>query len=484
MKKIIHVICLISLLFYSIVTPSQAYAQALPASQFAAAVGKTLMTKMKTRGFAANDPKFAATVQAASITLTDVAVTAASVGGSAVIGAVGAPVWLTLLASAAIGYGVKMCLDYFMPNLPPPKSTGSTNPEVQVSSSSVVPTFSYTQTVQVPNTDTTTRSPEYLDTTWYGGADFTRGIDGFFNYINSAPQYEVGYIAKNIVEGEILYGYDEASKSIGVSKYVTWIQQYCQGGIDIKPACTGSMRRIDERFSYASPGYCPSGYTWNMGAKACVPPVFVEKVETKTGTVQDAANNLVPVDQNVKGSPINPEIIAKIADAAWQRAAAQPGYNGVPYQYSDPVTQYDVSNAYNPQNNPMADPYPTVQEGLKPVSAPGTTIVINLNPSSNPTTPPASGIDLGPNPAIPQPILEATPTAQEILNPILNLFPSFKSFVVPQHVSECPMPSVNIFERHLILDGHCLLLEQVKPILYAVMAFVWVALGLFIILAA
>ncbi|RJX30300.1 MAG: hypothetical protein C4516_10675 [Oxalobacter sp.] len=490
MKKIIHFFCLLSLLFYLTVAPVLSHAQALPASQFAMAVGKTLVTKMKLRGFAVNDPKFAATLSAASITLTDVAATAASVGGSAVIGAVGAPVWLTLLASAAIGYGVKLGLDYYTPDLPAPQVTGEQNIEVlppssSGSSNSVIPTVTYKETVQVPNPNTSTRPPEFQEEIWYGDSPNVAGIYEYFEWYNSIPQYESIYIAKNIVVSDgIIYTYNQYTNQINARKLVTFDQQSCQGGIDVKPACTGQSVRQEMMFSYRYPGYCPGGYSWNNNAKACTPPLVITKVQTKTGTVQDVANNIIPLDQNLKGSPINPEIIAKIANDAWQRAAAQPGYDGVPYDVSNPITQSDVGDAYNPQNNPNGDPYPTVQDGLNPVSAPGQPIVININPNTSPYSPPSSGVDLGPNPGIPEPVLETTPTPQQILDPILNLFPSFRSFVVPQHASECPKPSVDIFEKHLVLDTHCTILDQSKPTLYAVMAFVWIVIGIFIILAA
>lgn len=489
MKKAIHVFCLISVLFYTTVLPSRAYAQALPAGQFAIAVGKTIMTKMKFKGFAANDPKYGATIRAASMTLTDVAVTAASTGGSIVLGAVGAPVWLALLGSVAIGYGVKIGLDYFMPNLPVPAPDVSKNIELQPPTNSVFPSVSYEKKTSVPNPDKTIQPIIFPDEAWYGGDDRTVGVDGFFNYINSAPQYEINYTATSIVDSGPI-DYFTNGNLITAYKNVSWTQQYCQGGIDIKPACTGEKYTQVTRFGRHA-GYCPPGYSFS--GEGCSPPSFIEQTQTKTGTVQDIANNIVPLGDDVKYGPINPEIIAKVANEAWQRAAAQEGYSGVPYDMADPITQSDVATAYSPENNPTGDLYPTVQDGLNPISTPGTTIVINVDPynqsstnPSYPSYPPASSgnIDLGPNPSIPEPVLETTPTAEEILAPLLSLFPSFKTFVVPSHGADCPRPSIDLFEKHLVLDGHCALLEQVRPTLYAVMAFVWIAIGLFIILAA
>jgi len=78
----------------------------------------------------------------------------------------------------------------------------------------------------------------------------------------------------------------------------------------------------------------------------------------------------------------------------------------------------------------------------------------------------------------------ANVTAQQILSPLLNLFPSLKNFVVPNHNATCPKWSVHLFDRDVPLQDHCPMLEQVLPTAYATMAAVWILIALFIVLAA
>jgi len=93
-------------------------------------------------------------------------------------------------------------------------------------------------------------------------------------------------------------------------------------------------------------------------------------------------------------------------------------------------------------------------------------------------------VNLGTDPGIGAPTLETTPTAQAILNPVFNLLPSFRNFVVPAHSGACPKPSMTIFNKYMVMDAHCTVLENIRPTLYAVMFFVWLLLGALIVLAA
>ena len=124
--------------------------------------------------------------------------------------------------------------------------------------------------------------------------------------------------------------------------------------------------------------------------------------------------------------------MADTINKAWQKAAMDPTYQGVPYSYSDPVTAADVSawQASNPAS------YPTVQDllsqavnpatGSVPVTAPGTGTV--TPPVTNPGTGTTVNVtlDLGPNPGIQTPGLEATPTGSQILAPLMNMMPGLK----------------------------------------------------------
>ena len=207
-----------------------------------------------------------------------------------------------------------------------------------------------------------------------------------------------------------------------------------------------------------------------------------------TGSPATAVANVPVADMSL---PVNPALLANALNTAWQAAAAQPGYQGLPYNLSDPVTTSDVQTwqAANPSS------YPSVSDLLAPAVAPSGSVGVGTvpqpiapgtvaSPGTNTAPEGTPQTNLGTDPAIGSPTLESTPTAQMILSPLLNLFPDLKTFVVPSHASVCPTSSMSIFGKTLTLDAHCTLLESVRPTLFAVMAVVWVIIALFIILAA
>jgi hypothetical protein len=206
-----------------------------------------------------------------------------------------------------------------------------------------------------------------------------------------------------------------------------------------------------------------------------------------------------------KASKLSSDALARVVDSAWARAAAQPGYQGLPYSATQPVTAADAA-AWQAENPSEA---PTLGDVLLPASLPGastvpvsTTVSVSQLPSTDPATggttdPAPTGtqnvnvvnvptvrVEWGVDPAVGTPSLEQTPTASSILSPLLNLMPSLRTFVVPSHSSVCPKPAFSMFGRQIVMATHCAMLDDVKPTLYAVMAFVWLMLGAFIILRA
>lgn len=221
---------------------------------------------------------------------------------------------------------------------------------------------------------------------------------------------------------------------------------------------------------------------------------------------QGTSDTTLPVKDSVAGMPdservlpVTDRLIADLTNANWRSAYARDPSILPPSAISD--TDVSGVRAQNPSVSPRGDNLTSSPGSFSPTSSPTSPVSTAPGASVNPGTgglvgpgipspsapaPTASTpkVDLGVDPNIGAPGLEATPTAQQILNPILNLFPDLKSFVVPAHSAVCPMPSMTLFGNSLVLDGHCALLETVRPTLYAVMAFVWVVIGLFIILAA
>lgn len=193
--------------------------------------------------------------------------------------------------------------------------------------------------------------------------------------------------------------------------------------------------------------------------------------------------------------PVSPEALAMMVNEYWRQAAAEPGYDGIPYPASNPVTSAEVQ-AWA-QANPGS--VPTVQSLVTPVSNPSTDLVPSIStqpstpvtPVTSPTPPTATNpaqdqpeINLGVDPNIGAPGLEATPTAQMILQPLLSLLPDMKSYVVPGHTGDCPRPVIQVFESSILMDQHCTLFEQQRALMYAAGLLAFSLAALFIVLSA
>jgi hypothetical protein len=183
-----------------------------------------------------------------------------------------------------------------------------------------------------------------------------------------------------------------------------------------------------------------------------------------------------------------------------KNAAAQPGYQGLPYSATQPVTATDVATwqAENPNSMPSLNdllaPASLPNTSTVPISVTTTTTNPNPNPTTNPTPDPNAiynvnivnvpRVDLGPNPNIAAPTLEATPGALEILYPLFTLFPELKNYQAPQHKSECPKPQFDVFGKTITMDSHCTLAEQHRLAIGSIMIVAWMLVSMFILLSA
>lgn len=213
---------------------------------------------------------------------------------------------------------------------------------------------------------------------------------------------------------------------------------------------------------------------------------------TTTSTSDDVSNapastaaSKIPAAELAK--PMSNQMLAAAANAAWKAAATEAG--GLPWSASDPITPADVAEwrARNPSAIPTVGDFTApITNGsavsVGPSSAPGG----STNPSTGPVTTPGTGtqVDLGPNPNTPSPGLEATPTAKQILSPLLNLMPDLKTFSVPAHTGTCPKPSFVAFDKTYTFESHCGLVESNRSIIEAAMMLVWSIAAVFIVLRA
>jgi hypothetical protein len=212
---------------------------------------------------------------------------------------------------------------------------------------------------------------------------------------------------------------------------------------------------------------------------------------------KDVDTMVANMPESLRTSPVSNSTLAKIANAAWQKAAQMPDYTGLPYSTTQPITNADVATWR--ASAPAAD-IPNVGDIAAPANEPGQAVVISL--TVQPQSQPATGnnvnvvntpnvnivntvkVDFGADPGTASPSLESTPGAGEVLGPLTSLMPELRSFHVPIHTGECPKPTFDVFNKSLVMDSHCIIAEQHRSALAAVMAVVWLLASLRIILSA
>jgi len=444
-------------LCFLMVFPINTWSQALPVAQpdrVGRAVSGVLQDGMRARGFAANDPRFGNTLARISPQLSGVAGTAAAV----TVGAVTAPGWASVALAIGIGavitYAVNLGLDALA------KWLFRSDSKIDESGASIAVPTSTTMTAGGPYWKVSFHSGN-INIDLAGGDGEALARQGHFEYLSQSGQNTQNYNAPtcytsaNQVSCGVVYALNQPSGAPST----------CVAGTMYKGgACTG--------YTFTSPTAIPP-------ASAVTVPV---------------ATSHIPASDYEK--QLNPAIVAGLANSAWQRAASQPGYDGLPYPQSNPITSTEVSNwtNANPQYTPtvrdFVSPNPTTTASPQPWALPSNPTATTTSPATTPnanTTNPASANplqNLGPDPATGAPQLEPTPTAQQILQPILSLLPNLRNFSATSHAGACPKPSFSVVGKSITMDAHCTLIDNNKAVMQAAMAFAWAAIALFIILSA
>jgi hypothetical protein len=520
-KKLFVVVLAFSMLAYE----QRAYAQAAPVANFVVnrAIASAVQRVAIARGFAANDPRIAATLSGMgkSSTSLNVVSTVAGVG----LAVAGAPVWLGIAASLGIvgvGYGIKAWVDN--------ASGGQQLAEVKIAST---PTGNQLQ-VDAPVQPLPTYQPvQVADTTPRWAQALMQGAP-LYRSPYSCYSNEACY-ALPLPPEQPHYRYTTQDAKIivattDVNQLGYWWTFLNGNGTQTRTVWdpeTGTEQTYTQIFEYQS-----AQANVNSSGQSQI-TVYVRDARTggdayglpsydRVNTYNNAGSNygdigpknypsldqaVAALQQQIGTAKISPESLARLVDQIWQRAAQDPNYQGLPYSFADPVTQAELQPWA--EQNPMA--VPTVADMLAPASNPGTNEV-PVSPTAYPGTNPAPGtdpvpspgtgsnvnvvntpnvnvvnkisVDLGADPGIQSPDLEQSPEAWQIFDPVMQSVSSMFYFGVPNHPSECPKPSFDMFGKTILMDGHCNLLDSVKPTLFSVMGAVWVCIGVFIILAA
>lgn len=428
---------------------SPTWAQALPQAspdRVNRTVSGVMQQGLKSRGFAANDPRFGNTLAKITPSVASIAGTSAA---AITVGTVTAPAWATVALAAGIGavvtYSVSLGLDALVSWLFGDNSISDTVEGTPLDSS---------QGIQ------------------QGGAAWR--TSDYVTYLYGGDPAAIGNQAR--------YNIFKRGGGTGTYSPVT-----CETVSTVQVKC-GSI--IVALISSGAPGTCPAGSFWISGG--CSLYGFAQTSSSHTNaTPQDAIARIPASDLD---KPLNPAIIAALANRVWEQAAAQPGYAGLPYSHATPITQAEVQawQQANPQYTPtvrdFVSPNPSTSTSPNPWSLPSDLADPKLTPvtSNTGTTNPASESpqqNLGPDPGIGAPTLEQPPTAQQIAQPVLDLLPEFRNFHATAHTGSCPRPTIELYGTH-VLEAHCTLIEDNKAVIQAAMTFAWAALALFIILSA
>ncbi|MEE7124198.1 hypothetical protein Q0S53_24490, partial [Escherichia coli O7:H7] len=111
-------------------------------------------------------------------------------------------------------------------------------------------------------------------------------------------------------------------------------------------------------------------------------------------------------------------------------------------------------------------------------------IDITINNNSGSDTGNNGNIDLGEDPGVKEPELEETPTARDILTPIINLLPFTNEFNIGSRSASCPVVEFSVFNHQYRIDSHCPLIEQNRSAVETIFLIIWGFVALRIILSA
>ncbi|MNM33780.1 hypothetical protein D3C81_444140 [compost metagenome] len=412
------------------------------------AASGVVQSKIGKLGFAANDPRFGATIAGAGASLTTIA-TGVAVGGAAAVS------WPVLLAGAAVAGVV----------------TGAV----------------------------TLGQGAMID--WLYGDDETVTLSG--QGMGTSDGSNLGLMPSSYIDLLDQYGAGQDlyfRESGGKIRHIKTLGFACPAsGTCANPE--PFAQPLDWTFSqyYPGPYPGPNGYWANSYNRTVgtgetrqrqtvysfVPPTLTPVAPPSYEPVpKPVVEAIADVPDAVAETQLSPEMLAAISNASWK--AAQTQSNALPWPATDPITAQDVKDwlAQNPDKAPtvgdfLAEASPTTDNKV-PFPMPET----STNPNPTPTPGEGEKVDFGDDPNTPPPSMEPTPTAQAILSPILNLMPDIKNFAVPAHASECPKPTMSVFNREYRLEAHCDLIEQNRAPFEAAMLLVWTLAALFIVLRA
>jgi hypothetical protein len=441
-----------------------AFSQATATSQAAywnmnRALSGVTQDALKTRGYVANDPRTYATLQSMSSSASAIAgSSAAALVGTVLLAGVTAPAWGTIVLVAAVSSAVGIAVSLGINGL----INWATRSDSKI--------------------DVTSASQPYsncsLGSTGAGYEYWDASINGLTVYACDGMNLALQALQSRFPVTQAQSAQTTCGNAVTVI--------YCTNANG-----TGyAYRRTGPIYRTCGPG------TYLAGTE-CLPYTYTPPPVVPAATAQSLQQAVTALPETEKVKPLNPQLVATTANTLWQHAATQPGYAGVPYPVSNPISTVEATawQQANPTAWPTVGDYVTPRPTttttpspwalpLNPLVATPTPVLTNLTNTAviNPSTQPLT--NLGPDPVTPPPTLEPTPTAQQILAPILTMVPGLRTFNATGQVGSCPKPSFQVVGKTIQMEAHCTVIDSIKPTLQVAMTFAWAAIALFIILSA
>lgn len=550
---------MVALALFALLAPQPATPQALPIANFAMnrAIAGVITRIAASRGFAANDARVIATLEAISSSST--ALNVVSTGAGIGLSLAGAPVWLTILA----GLGIVGAGSQLIASLGDAEVTIGQTYDGSVALASKLPRKEPVKLPPYPDFKTSPSHEPLFETLRRLGAHVyrTHGCSPTNTRVAChefplLPQESTG-IALSYPEHGIRIPFTSISELEELR--TRWLFQ--PGDTDPQLKIIELLDDYGEFAGFAermwtnkhrpcyddAPPFCPAQHEWVT--LELNPAVFDISRDAFYGLNRMTTESIYPdldaarasMNRELMKMPISPKTLAEIVDESWQQAAEAPDYAGLPYRDSEPVTEEDVviwikenpkevphiGDVFEPANppdiktvpispriRPRQDPSPQVDPEIDPRVTPKPDPAIDPNTARDPDeeAEPGTGrnkntegvqdvnvvnrptvdignrvkvdMELGGAPEVGEPVLEETPTAKMIIDPILGLTADFKAWTMPSHGAECPRTTFQVFDRTIPIDAHCEIAERIGPQLRQVMIAAFAVMALLIVLSA
>jgi hypothetical protein len=264
--------------------------------------------------------------------------------------------------------------------------------------------------------------------------------------------------------------------------------------------------------------YDSAGTKWGHFGFQSHPSSYCSPEERAAGLGQPLALPQTMTEAQ-KAANMSTQAIADLINKLMAQAAAQPGYQGLPYDPYNPVTATNVQPARTNYGTSIItkggdmiiqNPTTTIMpwgdwnipiSGGEPVLAPAAPIYDpstgnNLNPGTGVVIPPTdTGTGTTPgtgttvdmtDPNIGAPSVDDAPIWRNILAPLLNGFDAWKNWQLPAQQASCPIWEFDLalVNTHVVIDSHCQLVETVRPTLEAVFKVMWLLAAILIVFGA